>query len=238
MSKIFDAYKKKVGQMSELSLEIGKAGSISLYPFPQGSQQDDFSRLANRLLGLRREDRGTTLSFSSSASGEGSSFVSYNTAVYLASVYHLRVVWIDGNFLSPQAKLMGQGECSFGSLLQDPGQVEDLIVADNPLLIGGGRRLEQTRGLLADRNYPRLLGGLARRFDFVILDLPPVLGSTDTALMASATDGYLLVIEQKFLKVEVIEHGIQGLRDKGVNLLGTVINRRTYDLPKVIYDRL
>lgn len=56
--------------------------------------------------------------------------------------------------------------------------------------------------------------------------------------MAAGADGFLLVIEQKYLKVEVINHGIQGLRDKGVHLLGTVINRRTYDLPKVIYDRL
>jgi Mrp family chromosome partitioning ATPase len=238
VSKIFDAYRKKVGTMSDLSLEVGNAGSISLYPFPKGAQQDDFNKLANRLLGLRREDRGTILSFSSSASGEGASFVSYNTALFLASVYHQKVVWVDGNFLSPQNRLLGVEDHTFSSLLQDPGSVDDLISVDNPLLIAGGRGLQKARGLLADRKYRQLLDGLTRRFDFVILDLPPVLASTDTALMASASDGFLLVIEQKFLKVEVIEHGIQGLRDKGVRLLGTVINRRTYDLPKVIYDRL
>ncbi len=238
MSKIFDAYRKKVGKMSDISLEIGKAGSVSLYPFPDGNQLDDFNKLANRLLGVRREDRGNILAFSSSASGEGASFVSYNTALFLASVYHQKVVWVDGNFLSPQVKLLNHGDHTFSSLLHDPDYVDDLIAADNPLLIGAGRGLQKARGLLADRRYRQLLDRLSHRFDFVILDLPPVLASTDTALMAAAADGFLLVIEQKFLKVEVIEHGIQGLRDKAVNLLGTVINRRTYDLPKVIYDRL
>jgi Mrp family chromosome partitioning ATPase len=238
VSKIFDAYRKKVGDVSDISLEIGKAGSISLYPSPEGSQKNDFNKLANRLLGLRLENRGTVLSFASSAAGEGASFVSYNTALYLATVYHQKVVWIDANFLAPQVKLMGQDRNTFSSLLQDPEKVDDLVASDNPLLISGGSNLQEARGLIADRKFGQLLKNLTRRFDFVILDLPPVLNSTDTALMASGSDGFMLVIEQKYLKVEVIEHGIQGLRDKGVNLLGTVINRRTFDLPKVIYDRL
>lgn len=238
MSKIFDAYRKKVGNGTDLSMEIGKAGSISLFPSPEGSQKADFNKLANRLLGLRLENRGAVLAFGSSAAGEGASFVSYSTAMFLATAYHQKVVWIDGNFISPQRKLIGQERNTFSSLLREPSKVDDLISSDNPLLIPGGSNLLETRGMLADHNYGDLLGNLARRFDFVILDLPPALNSTDTALMASGADGFLLVIEQKYLKVEVIEHGIQGLKDKGVHMLGTVINRRTYELPKVIYDRL
>jgi len=237
VSKIFDAYRKKVGNMPDLSMEIGKAGSISLYPTPEGAQQADFSKLANRLLGLRLENRGAVLGFASSAAGEGSSFVSYNTAMYLATAYHQKVVWIDANFMSPQNKLIGQDRNTLSSLLQHPEKVGDLIASDNPMLIAGGN-LNEARGLVADRRYGELLSNLAHRFDFVILDLPPVLNSTDSALMAAGADGFLLVIEQKYLKVEVIEHGLQGLKDKGVHLLGTVINRRTFDLPKVIYDRL
>ena len=46
------------------------------------------------------------------------------------------------------------------------------------------------------------------------------------------------MIEQKFLKWEVVEHGLRALRDKGVQVFGSVINRRTFALPKIIYDRL
>ncbi|MFT7549478.1 MAG: Mrp family chromosome partitioning ATPase [Candidatus Azotimanducaceae bacterium] len=243
MSKIFDAYKKKAsqsptGRPSELAAEIGQVGTITLFPSPAGNQSEDFNKLANRILGLRRDERGSVLAFGSSAAGEGASFVSYNTALVLSRIYHQKVVWIDGNFLSPQKKLIGHSTNTFSGLLQDPARVEDMVMSENPMLIEGGSDLMGAKGRLADRNYSELLTALTKKFDFVILDLPPVLNSTDTALMAESADGFLLVIEQKFLKREVIEHGLQGLREKNVRLLGSVINRRTFELPKVIYNRL
>ena len=238
MSKIFDAYKKRVGEDVDLTQEIGRAGAVSLYATPADKQQSDFNQLANRILGLRVESRGTVLSFAATASGEGSSFVSYNAAMVLAHTYRQNVIWIDGNFLRPQAKLMGLDRPSFCALLQAAGQVDDLIVEENPLLIGGGSDLTRYKGLLADAKYGDLLGKLAQRFDFVIVDLPPVLETRDTALMAAGADGLLLVIEQKYLKREIVEHGLRILQDKGVQVLGTVINRRQYLLPKIIYDRL
>ncbi len=238
MSKIFDAYKKRAGDNVDLTVEVGRAGVISLYPPPTGTQQADFTRLANRLLDLRLETRGTILGFASSAAGEGSSFVSYNSAMVLAQVYHMKVAWIDGNLLSPQAKLRGKGGLTFSALLQDPLKADNLIVDANPFLLEGGANLISIKGSFADSKYPELLLAVANRFDFVIMDLPPVLASSDTSLMASACDGFLLTIEQKYLKWEVIEHGIQSLKGKGVQVLGSVINRRKFDLPKVIYDRL
>ena len=85
-------------------------------------------------------------------------------------------------------------------LLQDPEQVENLIVGENPFLFAAGSNLVGSKGLLADDRYRDMLDRLARRFDFVIIDLPPVMETRDTALMASGTDGLLLVIEQKYLK--------------------------------------
>lgn len=238
MSKIFDAYKKRVGDNLDLTVEVGRAGSVTLFPPPAGSQQADFTRLANRILDLRLETRGTVLGFAASAAGEGSSFVSYNAAMILAQVYHQKIAWIDGNLLSPQPKLRGKGGLTFSALLQDPDLADNLVVDANPFLIEGGANLMGIKGIFADAKYPELLSLLARRFDFVILDLPPVLASSDTSLMAASCDGMLLVIEQKFLKWEIIEHGIQALREKGVQVLGSVINRRQFALPKVIYDRL
>lgn len=238
MSKIFDAYRKRVGEFPDLAVEIGKAGIVSLYPSPQGSQQDDFNRLANRILGLRFENRGTSLAFSSSVSKEGASFVSYNAAVFLATVFNQKVVWIDANYRSPQRKLLGLEVPTLSSFLQEPDRVHDLPAVENPVLIPGGADLQKNKGFFADSNYQDLLTNLTSRFDFVFLDIPPILDTTDAALMAAGTDGLLLVIEQKFLKREVIEHGVNGLKDKGVQVLGTVINRRTFELPKVIYERL
>lgn len=238
MSKIFDAYRKKAGADPDLGIEVGRVGTIALYPSPAGHQKDDFNKLANSILNLRVGSRGTVFSTASSESGEGASFVSFSTAVLLATNYDQKVAWVDANFLSPQSKLNAFEGTTFASLLENPDRVDDVARGESPCLVPGGRNLSTMRGMFADDRYRRVLANLAERFDIVILDLPPVLRCSESALMAAGTDGLVLVIEQKFLKWEVIQHGVSTLEDKGVTVLGSVINRREFALPKFIYDRL
>jgi Mrp family chromosome partitioning ATPase len=238
MSKIFDALKLQAGESLDLTQQVRRMGSLDLFPPPSGAQQDDFDRLANRILSLRTNSRGTVLGFAASASGEGASFVSYNAAVVLAQDYGQRVAWIDGNFLSPQKRLQERGTVTFSALLMDPGTVANLVPDTSPFVVGAGAGLLRNKGLFAASGFREVLDRLAGLFDFVIIDMPPVLNCPDTTLMAAGCDGMLLVIEQKYLKWEIIEHGIQALRDKGVEVLGSVINHREFALPKIIYNRL
>lgn len=238
MSKIYEAYRKRVGDDPDLSIELGRAGTVALYPMPHATQQAEFSQLANRLLDHKREDRGAVIAFASTASGEGASFVSYNTALMLATVYHQKVCWIDANFQTPQKALAHAEGPSLATLLQNPERLAELRPAGNPTLVPGGLNLQAVRGLFADQKCQDLVRGLSARFDFTLIDLPPVLSTSDTALMATTTDGLTLVIEQRFLKREIIGHGMEALRAKSVRVLGAVINKRSFDLPKVIYDRL
>ncbi len=238
MSKIYEAYRKRVGDDPDLTIELGRVGTVALYPMPDATQQAEFSQLANRLLDMKGEDRGTVIAFASTAPGEGASFVSYNTALMLATIYHQKVCWIDANFQSPQKQLAHADGPSLASMLQNPERLADLRPSGNPTLVPGGLNLSAVRGLFADQKCHDLLRALRGRFDFTLVDLPPVLSSTDTGLMASATDGLTLVIEQRYLKREIIGHGMEDLNAKSVRVLGAVINKRSYDLPKVIYDRL
>ena len=148
------------------------------------------------------------------------------------------MAWVDCNFLSPLEKLNNGHGATFSSLLKDPQLVLGLHPETNPFPIGSGSDLLTTKGLLAGQNFSKVLSNLGQRFDFVILDLPPILETSDTALMALGSDGVLLVVEQKFLKWEIVNHGVDVLKEKGVQVLGSVINRREFVLPKVIYDRL
>jgi len=238
MSKIFDAYKKQTALSDDLESAVGRVGSVTLFPAPRGRQVDDFTQLANQILGLHEGRRGVVLAMASSAPGEGASYVSYNAACVLAQSYGRRVCWIDANFLTPQAKLRGAPSIGFADLIADPGRVSQVDNAVNPALLPGGADVARARSLLASGGLSTALDHLRSRFDFVIVDLAPMLASSDTALVAAEADGFLLVIEQQNLKWEVIQHGLDAMRDKGVQALGAVINRREFVLPKVVYDRL
>ena len=232
MSKIYEAYRKRVGDAPDLSVEIGRIGTVALYSMPDATQQSEFNQLANRLLGLKRDDRGAVIAFASTASGEGASFVSFNIALMLATVYHQKVCWVDANFQTPQRQLVHVDGPSLASLLQQPDRLVELRSVGNPALVPGGINLTSARGLFADQKCHDLVRALGARFDFTLIDLPPVLSTTDTALMASATDGLTLVIEQRGLKREIISHGIEALRAKSVNVLGAVINRGHTTCPR------
>ena len=56
MSKIYEAYRKRVGDDPDLTIELGRVGTVALYPMPDAAQQAEFSQLANRLLNLKRDD--------------------------------------------------------------------------------------------------------------------------------------------------------------------------------------
>jgi Mrp family chromosome partitioning ATPase len=238
MSKIFDAYKKRLEDTPELAGEISRAGKFPLFPPLKSSQLDEFGNLVNQLLRLKSEGRGMVLSFACSAPGEGASYVSFQAASMLAQMYDQKVAWVDCNFLSPQAKLIGSRNTPLSDLLQDPHLVRGMAHDNNPFLIPAGAVLSSQKSLFTTEHYHKFIENIRGEFDFVLLDLPPILKCTDSALMAIRTDGLLLVIEHKYLKWEVINHGAQSLKEKGVKILGTVINRRQFDLPKAIYDRL
>jgi protein-tyrosine kinase len=251
MSKIFDAYKKSLDappsvddappsverEQTEFKAKLTPPGP-PLFPALGTIQMGEMDKLASRLLPIKGVDKGVVLGFASSTSGEGASFVSFHAAMVLAQTYGQKVIWIDANFLSPQESLINDSNLSLGDLLYDPSLASTLGHRNNPLVIPAGRNLLGRRGLFASDSYRNLLDILSRQFDYTILDFPAILKTTDTALMAAETDGLLLVVEQKYLKREVINYGVQGLIEKGVQVLGTVLNKRKFELPKTIYNRL
>ena len=146
MSKIFDAYRKQVQESPDFGEEIARAGSLALFPGPGTKQKAEFNKLANRLLGLRISQRGSVISFASSAAGEGASYVSYNAARVLAHDYGQKVAWIDSNFLSPQKRLNALKEITFSTLIRNPEKVRDLVTDQGLHLIAGGENLIGARG--------------------------------------------------------------------------------------------
>ncbi len=87
-------------------------------------------------------------------------------------------------------------------------------------------------------NTRQVFDALRRQYEFVIVDCPPVLEAVETAWLGAAADGMVVVVEARRLKSQVVNHGLRSLLEQKVNVLGTVLNRRRFDLPKAIYDRL
>jgi len=79
--------------------------------------------------------------------------------------------------------------------------------------------------LLASRHMVALLERVASRFDFVILDSPPVLAVTDAAVLASLVDGVLLVAASGTTSRSGLVRTRRIMETSGGRILGMAINK-------------
>lgn len=237
MSKILEAMRKASFDGSNLSERLSLLDGVNLYPVDTDQQTAEFEQLANSLIALHTGSTGLVVVFASTVSGEGNSYVSYNVARHLSLLFDRKVAWIDANFQSPQERLAHE-EVSFRALLRDPSLFDQLKTGTNFLLVGNGDLPVKSTNLLKSDNYLELIARFQERFYVTILDAPPVLESVDVAHLAAPTTGLVVVVESRRLKHEVIQHGMEKLKDQNVRIMGTVLNKRRFDLPRFLYERL
>lgn len=76
------------------------------------------------------------------------------------------------------------------------------------------------------------------RFDYVLIDAPPVNVSVQALLLGRMADGVVLVLEANYTRSDSALRAKESLEGAGVRLLGAVLNRRTYPIPESIYRRV
>ena len=237
MSKILEAMRRNAPSSADYSYKLATVESHNLYPTPDETQMVEFEKLANGMLNIHGGQHGQVIVVCSTVKGEGASFVSYNLARHLTYMLGRKICWIDGNFRSPQPRLAGEGP-SFRALMADPERFAELKTGANLVVVPHGDEHVKAMDLLSSDNYRTLIDHLQRTFFFTIIDGPPILDSVNVAKLAQPTLGLVVVVEARRLKSEVVQHGIELIQSQNAEVLGTVLNRRTFDLPTYLYDKL
>jgi Mrp family chromosome partitioning ATPase len=83
---------------------------------------------------------------------------------------------------------------------------------------------------------PDVMAELRLRFGMVVLDLPPVLNSTDTQVLARLADQVVVVIRAEVTPAKLVRQALDELGEE--RLLGVVLNDSRSDLPSWLDNRL
>ena len=83
-----------------------------------------------------------------------------------------------------------------------------------------------------------MLDAARPRYDWIVIDGPPVLESPDAAMLAAVADGVVLVVQAGRTKRPVLTRSVDLLRKAGGRVLGIVLNRRRLEIPEFIYRRI
>lgn len=79
--------------------------------------------------------------------------------------------------------------------------------------------------LLSSPAMEELLKDLRSRFDYLVLDSPPLLAVTDATVLSAVVDGVVLVVESGTTPRNAVVRSFRMLHDAGGRVLGTVINK-------------
>jgi capsular exopolysaccharide synthesis family protein len=168
------------------------------------------------------------LSVTSPAAGDGKSTLALNLALSLAQSGK-RTVLVEADLRRPKVhKLTGvDNETGLVDLLRGDVEIDDAIQSTSVpdfFVLPCGKRPKDPAELLAKPQFEQLLQVLRERYDYVIVDTPPVLAVTDPCGVAARVDGVIVCMRLSRHTRDLGRRTIEQLRDVGATLTGIVIN--------------
>lgn len=169
--------------------------------------------------------------------GEGVSYVSRSLAAVVAHDSEQSVCLIDLNWWSDREAdaPAGVAEVLRGTTSLD----EALVGTDNPrlVLLPAGHLADEDRAVVAKSlALQGLLDDLETRFHHLIIDLPPVLVTSETLTLAGYGEACMVVTHQGVTPGPAVQRALQLLGT--VRVLGIVLNRASSRVPKAVLRRL
>jgi capsular exopolysaccharide synthesis family protein len=213
------------------SVERKSAGTVPIELVPHSKPRlavsEGYRGLRTALL-LSTADELRVVAVTSAGAGEGKTVTATNLAVVLAQLGR-RVLLLDCDLRKPRLHRLFQLSNREGVVTYLTGG-RDAELAVYPTEVPGlavtpsGPAPPNPSELLSSDRMAELLAGLRTKFDFVILDTPPVLPVTDAVIVSAMTDGAVLCARAgKVLRDDAVACRDR-LRRADVRVLGTVLN--------------
>ena len=185
-------------------------------------------RLRTNLQFLDLEQQPRSLVITSAVPGEGKTVTSANLAVALAQAGR-KVLLVDGDLRRPRvAGLLDlDGAIGLTSVLVGTTPLEDAIQvheASGLNFLASGPKPPNPTEILQSRVTHDLLKRLRDDFDMVIVDAPPLLPVADAAVIATATDGAIVVARHGKTTRDQLREAVSRLDNVGARVFGVVIN--------------
>lgn len=96
-------------------------------------------------------------------------------------------------------------------------------------LLTSGTKIPNPQEMLASERFKQLIMKLRERFDYIILDCPPISAVADAIPVSHVSDGTLFVISSKETNKNDVKTAITQLKRNGVNILGSVLTKVEID---------
>lgn len=196
---------------------------------PASPRSEAFRALRTNLMFVNAASHPRTIALTSSIPGEGKSTTIANLALTLAQSGS-RVCLVEGDLRRPRLlRYLGlEGAAGLTDVLIERADLDDVLQPygdDGVDVLGAGPVPPNPSELLASARMGLVLGELAARYDYVLIDTPPILPVTDAVVLSTKVDGVIVLVGTTVVRKEQVSASLDALGAVENNVLGLVLNR-------------
>lgn len=197
-------------------------------PFSLVSEQ--FKSLRTHLLRIRNKHKHNLFLVTSTVGKEGKSMVSLNLAVSIAQGFNEQVLLVECDFRKPSlASMLGLvAREGLAEYIQDKPVANGLLRPtgiEKLTIVPAGSPPSNPAELLGSSRFDSFLRELKRADQnrIILVDSPPLIPVTDSAILAPKVDGIVLVVQAYKTQKDAIEKALSSV--DGAPLVGVVLNQ-------------
>ena len=164
----------------------------------------------------------------SCSQGEGKSITMLNLAITFAEAGH-KVLLLDADLRRPAVARLLVEKMSPGlsnvlaGLCSEEEAIRPSAFANLDILFSGDIPPNPSE-LLGSERMLELIEKLGKRYDYILVDAPPVNIVSDACVLANLLDGVLVLARQGRTRKESLKRAINSLNLTGAKILGTIFN--------------
>jgi succinoglycan biosynthesis transport protein ExoP len=181
-------------------------------------------------------EKSKVIGITSALPNEGKSTISANLAVLMAQV-GARVLLVDGDLRNPSLSraLAPVAKCGILEVVSGKSSLKEVVWTDpstNLAFLPATMpfRLAHSNEIFSNNLTKQLFKELRQSYDYIIIDLSPLVPVVDVRATTDLVDAYLLVVEWGQTKIKLVEHALSEAENVYENLLGVVLNKANMDM--------
>ena len=187
-----------------------------------------YQNLRTALIFAQRDDRGQVVLVTGTAPQEGKTTTIHNLAELMAVAGEKTVV-VDCDLRRAQMhqRLGLRREPGFTNYFVNHVPVEELLKptsTEHLSALTAGPLPPNPPAILARKTLAGLFEELRQRFDWVLVDSPPLASVTDALLLARQADHTVLVVQHNKVDKKLVKRSVLALHKATPHLLGAVLN--------------
>jgi len=226
---------KDLGEMTErpvlASIPMRKNGDgrpVFMESDPFSPHAEAVRRLRTNLMFVDVTTRRHSFLVTSPMPGEGKTTTAVNLALAMADA-GTKVLLVDADLRNPSvAKTLGlEGSVGLTTVLLGRASLNDMMVRwgqSEMYVLPAGEIPPNPSELLGSDAMRDLFAQLTERFDFVLVDTPPVLPVTDAMVVDKLTGGSLLVVAANRTRKRHVAEALRAFETAGAKLAGSALN--------------